>query len=327
MAELAARRRLVTLDDALDALARPDLPPDDPVVVTFDDGTADFADVALPIMVRHQVPVTLFVATDFVERQQSFPNDGAPLSWAALRDGLATGLLTVGSHTHTHALLDRLDERGAEIELDRSLDLIDERLGVRATHFAYPKARLGSPTAERAVRSRFRSAALGGTGPNRYGHTDPYRLTRSPVQVSDGLRWFRHKVEGGMAAEGALRRALDLAAPEGYRRAFVEGGTPVRQLLADHLHWDDTHHPLVGALLERLRSAEPAGPAALVVPLSEREQVVLRYLSSRLSAGEIADELYVSLNTVKTHIKSIYRKLDTNRRWDAVKRARQLQLL
>ncbi|HEX7146297.1 MAG TPA: LuxR C-terminal-related transcriptional regulator, partial [Actinomycetota bacterium] len=132
-----------------------------------------------------------------------------------------------------------------------------------------------------------------------------------------------------------LRRALDLAAPEGYRRAFVEAGMPVRLLLADHLHWDSTHHPLAGALLERLRAAEPAsragggpaGPAALVVPLSEREQVVLRYLSSRLSAGEIADELYVSLNTVKTHIKSIYRKLDTNRRWDAVKRARQLQLL
>jgi LuxR family transcriptional regulator, maltose regulon positive regulatory protein len=88
---------------------------------------------------------------------------------------------------------------------------------------------------------------------------------------------------------------------------------------------------LVGALLERLRAATPAGlaggrpsaPAALLVPLSEREQVVLRYLSSRLSAGE----RYVSLNTVKTHIKSIYRKLDTNRRWDAVKRARQLQLL
>jgi len=46
-----------------------------------------------------------------------------------------------------------------------------------------------------------------------------------------------------------------------------------------------------------------------------------------LSAGEIAAELFVSVNTVKTHIKSIYRKLDTNRRWDAVKRARQLQLL
>jgi LuxR family transcriptional regulator, maltose regulon positive regulatory protein len=73
--------------------------------------------------------------------------------------------------------------------------------------------------------------------------------------------------------------------------------------------------------------AKAAAPPPLVAPLSEREQVVPRYLSSRLSAGEIADELYVSVNTVKTHIKSIYRKLDTNRRWDAVKRARQLQLL
>jgi LuxR family maltose regulon positive regulatory protein len=138
------------------------------------------------------------------------------------------------------------------------------------------------------------------------------------------------------AAVRSMRLALDLAAAEGYRRVFVEGGTPVRVLLADHLHWDSTHHRLVGSLLERLRTATPpagrAGgralaPPPLVVPLSEREQVVLRYLSSRLSAGEIADELYVSLNTVKTHIKSIYRKLDTNRRWDAVKRARQLQLL
>jgi LuxR family transcriptional regulator, maltose regulon positive regulatory protein len=130
-----------------------------------------------------------------------------------------------------------------------------------------------------------------------------------------------------LGAMTALRAALDLAAPEGYGRPFVEGGTPVRLLLADRLRWDSTHHRLVGGLLERLRTAHAAGPAELVVPLSEREQVVLRYLSSRLSAGEIADELYVSLNTIKTHIKSIYRKLDTNRRWDAVKRARQLQLL
>jgi LuxR family maltose regulon positive regulatory protein len=147
----------------------------------------------------------------------------------------------------------------------------------------------------------------------------------------------RQELGDQVAAVRAMRLALDLAAPEGYRRTFVEGGTPVRMLLADHLHWDSAHHLLVGSLLERLRMAAPpegggapakaAASAPLVVPLSEREQVVLRYLSSRLSAGEIADELYVSLNTVKTHIKSIYRKLDTNRRWDAVKRARQLQLL
>ena len=136
------------------------------------------------------------------------------------------------------------------------------------------------------------------------------------------------------AAARSLRRALDLAGPEGFRRAFVEGGTPVRALLVDHLHRESSHRPLADTLLSRLRdstgatsSPGAAAAAALVEPLSEREQVVLRYLPSTLSAGEIADELFVSLNTVKTHIKSIYRKLDTNRRWDAVKRARQLQLL
>ena len=64
-----------------------------------------------------------------------------------------------------------------------------------------------------------------------------------------------------VAAIRSLREALDLAAPEGYRRAFVEGGTPVRALLADHLHWDSAHHLLVGSLLERLRSGRP-GPTA-----------------------------------------------------------------
>jgi LuxR family maltose regulon positive regulatory protein len=135
------------------------------------------------------------------------------------------------------------------------------------------------------------------------------------------------------AAFSSLRRALELAAPEGYRREFVEGGMPVRVLLVDHLHRDPAHRALAEGLLGRLRDSAAPGPpvpaaaAVLVEPLSEREQVVLRYLPSSLSAGEIADELYVSLNTVKTHIKSIYRKLETNRRWDAVKRARQLQLL
>jgi LuxR family maltose regulon positive regulatory protein len=136
------------------------------------------------------------------------------------------------------------------------------------------------------------------------------------------------------AAARSLRRALDLAGVEGFRRAFVEGGTPVRALLVDHLHRESSHRALAEMLLARLRdtpgaisSPGAAAGAALVEPLSEREQVVLRYLPSTLSAGEIADELFVSLNTVKTHIKSIYRKLDTNRRWDAVRRARQLQLL
>jgi LuxR family maltose regulon positive regulatory protein len=190
-------------------------------------------------------------------------------------------------------------------------------------------ARLQLAGGDPATAGRTLSPMLAG-GP---GHPPPELPLTIAAHLLDALA--NQQLADSAAAARSLSRALDLAAPEGYRRVFVEGGPPVRVLLADHLHWDNTHHLLVGSLLERLRTAAaaagPAGRAAaagpLVVPLSEREQVVLRYLSSRLSAGEIADELYVSLNTVKTHIKSIYRKLDTNRRWDAVKRARQLQLL
>jgi peptidoglycan/xylan/chitin deacetylase (PgdA/CDA1 family) len=213
MAELAAERRVVTIDEALDVLAGDTVPPrapdGDPVVVTFDDGTADFVEVALPILERHRVPATLYVATDFVEHGRAFPDRGAPASWSALGDALATRLVTIGSHTDTHALLDRLALAETEVELDRSRELIGERLGVSADHFAYPKALLGSPSAQAAVRSRFRSAAIAGTRPNPYGRTDPYRLNRSPIQVADGLRWFRRKAEGGMALEGTLRDLLD----------------------------------------------------------------------------------------------------------------------
>ena len=197
------------LDSALDVLEEQAPPPIDPVVVTFDDGTADFVDVALPVLVRHRVPATLYVATDHVERQVPFPNDGTPISWAGLRDARDTGLVTMGSHTHSHALLDRLPPEQADAEIRRSVALIEDRLGVRAEHFAYPKAVAASPANEELVRGRFRSAALAGTKSNPYGCTDVHRLARSPIQAADGLRWFERKLRGGMRLEDDLRRLLN----------------------------------------------------------------------------------------------------------------------
>jgi peptidoglycan/xylan/chitin deacetylase (PgdA/CDA1 family) len=209
LARLMAGPGVVGLNDALAALAGPPPSSPDPVAITFDDGTADFVEEALPILVRHRVPATLYVATDFVEHGRPFPDAGAPVSWSGLADAISTGLVTVGSHTHTHALLDRLSADGVDGELDRSIDLIGERLGVEARHFAYPKALAGSPAADRAVRARFASAALAGTQANTYGGTDPYRLARSPIQVDDGLAFFARKVAGGMRMEDDLRRLVN----------------------------------------------------------------------------------------------------------------------
>jgi peptidoglycan/xylan/chitin deacetylase (PgdA/CDA1 family) len=208
IAELAATRHVVSLVDGLARLADRSALRDAAVAITFDDGTADFADLALPVLVQHGVPVTLYVATDFIERGAAFPNEGVPLTWTALSEALATGLVAVGSHTHTHSLLDRLPPGKIAAELDRSIELIGERTGATAAHFAYPKAVPGSPDADALVRTRFLSAALAGTRVNRAG-ADPYRLARSPVQYSDGMRWFRHKAAGGLGLEDTLRRLLN----------------------------------------------------------------------------------------------------------------------
>lgn len=208
---LGRHHRLLTLDDAadeLDAASDDDVEPG--VVLTFDDGTQDWVDHVLPALEHHGAPATFYVATDFVERRVEFPGGGTPITWEGLATMAASPLVTVGSHTHRHRLLDRIP--GAEIdeELDRSSELLRERVGVDAAHFCYPKAVAGSPAAEAAIRRRFRTAVLAGTRPNHRG-VDLHRLHRSPVQRSDGARWFRRKARGGMRLEDDVRRMANRA--------------------------------------------------------------------------------------------------------------------
>ncbi len=174
------------------------------VVVTFDDGTADFVELAAPILERHSIPATLFVATKFIDEGIEFPDHGQPATWSGLADTMSSDLVTIGSHTHSHALLDRLPPDRIADELDRSVGLIGQHLNVEVRHFAYPKALVPSPAAEAQVRSRFSSASLAGTRANPVG-ADVFRLRRSPIQVLDGERWFTRKLNGGLGLEDDLR--------------------------------------------------------------------------------------------------------------------------
>ncbi|HEX2381695.1 MAG TPA: polysaccharide deacetylase family protein [Acidimicrobiales bacterium] len=206
MAALAATGKVVALGDGLDAL---DSEPDGArIAVTFDDGTADLVDVALPILVRHGIPSTWYLATSFIDEQRPFES-GRALTWSAVREACSTGLVSIGSHTHRHRLLDRAPEADVVDELDRSIGSIGDNLGAAPSDFAYPKALLGSTAAQTAVRCRFRSAALAGTRANVAGKTDVYRLARSPIQVNDGRVWFERKVAGGMSFEHTMREVVN----------------------------------------------------------------------------------------------------------------------
>jgi LuxR family transcriptional regulator, maltose regulon positive regulatory protein len=153
-----------------------------------------------------------------------------------------------------------------------------------------------------------------------------------PARVEAGVleAVARHELKDTAGADVVFRNALTLAAPNSYRRAFVDGGPAVRTLLVDQIRHGTDQRALVAELiaaLERRAGSVDLTKPQLLEPLSERERAVLRYLPTMMSNAEIASELFLSVNTVKTHLKSIYRKLGTTRRRDAVERARRLELL
>jgi LuxR family maltose regulon positive regulatory protein len=134
----------------------------------------------------------------------------------------------------------------------------------------------------------------------------------------------RHSLGRPDEASQALEQALAIASAEGYRRPFA--GLPLRRLLQRQLDRPTAYGPLVAELLDALQQDDDP-PAGLLEPLSERERAVLRLLPTLLSYPEIGGELFVAANTVKTHVKSIYRKLDVGSRREAVARARTLRLI
>jgi LuxR family transcriptional regulator, maltose regulon positive regulatory protein len=140
----------------------------------------------------------------------------------------------------------------------------------------------------------------------------------------------RDAVDDEDGALRALERALDLAEPRGYSAVIARYGAPVRSLLRRRVARGTAHRALAGELLSALDEQPAAGArptTALLEPLSQRELAVLRFLPTMMSNAEIAAEMFVSVNTVKTHLKHVYRKLDVTDRRDCVTRARELRLL
>lgn len=131
----------------------------------------------------------------------------------------------------------------------------------------------------------------------------------------------------GVAALVPFNRALTLAEPEGYVRLFIGEGAPMVALLRQAARSGKLSE-YVNRLLKA--SGTPTGPPPVNRgsndPLSERELEVLRWLTSELNGPDLASQLGVSLNTLRTHTRNIYGKLGVNTRRAAVRRAGELGL-
>jgi O-antigen biosynthesis protein len=164
--------------------------PEHTVVVTFDDGFADFTDHALPIMTRYGITSTMYVVTGCVGSTSTWlesvgEGDRPMLGWADI-DSLAEAGVEVGAHTHSHPQLDIINRGTAWEEIRRSKGVLEDRLGREIPSFAYPFGFHGPRVRALVERAGFRSAcavkdALSGPG------DDPLAIARVIVPGETGV--------------------------------------------------------------------------------------------------------------------------------------------
>jgi peptidoglycan/xylan/chitin deacetylase (PgdA/CDA1 family) len=194
--------------------------PDRAVVITFDDGYADFAEHALPELLGRSLPCTLYVATGFLEgrasRVRCRPPD-AMLQWSQLGE-LASSGVEIGAHSHSHFQLDTLRRGEAREEITRSKALLEDALQVEVPSLAYPHG-YSSPTVRSLVRAAGFESAAGVKNAFSSETDDLFSLARLMIfstTTGDELdRWLR----GLGAPPTPARERVSTRVWRGYRRS------------------------------------------------------------------------------------------------------------
>jgi peptidoglycan/xylan/chitin deacetylase (PgdA/CDA1 family) len=165
--------------------------------LSFDDGYADVAEHALPVLERHGFRATVFVATGVTDghaKLEWYDRQPALISWDEIAQ-LDGGAFTFGAHTVTHANLPALGEAEARREITDSRRELEERLGREVDLFCYPAGLFGDRERRLVAEAGFRLAVSTEPGPNAAA-TDRLALRRNQVDARDTLLDFRAKVAG-----------------------------------------------------------------------------------------------------------------------------------
>ena len=225
--------------------------------------------------------------------------------------------------------------------LDQRLSLVESRAYVAAGDTSAAAAaaeRAGGGSSPEAAAALAHAWLAAGDGKNARLMLASALAARSGeperVRVQAGLADARLSYYSGDRARGrrSLAHALRLAEREQLRLPFVLEQDWIGPVLRCDPELSGIHRRLFPSAPRHDQPPAPSGlsPEATVLvvePLTEREREVLRHVSGMLNTAEIASEMYISINTVKAHLKSSYRKLAATHRGEAVRRARQLELI
>jgi len=260
---------------------------------------------------------------------------GAVAYLVAARGALAEGRATVAAQIITRARSGWL----VPAWLDQQLSLVESRAWAAAGD-----VRAALAAAERAGDSAAAVVTLAHARAVT-GDSDGAMRVLAPAlaachQLPDPVRLYalltdaRLRYASGDSARGrrTLASALRVAEREQLRLPLVLERDWLEPALRRDPELVDTHRRLLAPILGREQLPAPPrardqAPVLVVEPLTERELEVLTHVSGMLNTAEVADEMYISVNTVKTHLRNIYRKLSADHRNEAVRRARELQLI
>ena len=173
--------------------------PKKPVLITFDDGFADFFTEALPVLKRYQFPATLYIATGFTGSTSHWlKHEGeasrAMLTWDQIAEINASGI-ECGAHTHSHPQLDILPLPKANQEITQSKELLEQHLGKKVETFAYP---FGYHT--RAIQRQIKAMGFTSACAVKYqmssANTNPFALARLLVDADTSEEMFAALLNG-----------------------------------------------------------------------------------------------------------------------------------
>jgi peptidoglycan/xylan/chitin deacetylase (PgdA/CDA1 family) len=172
--------------------------PERPVVITFDDGSADFADEALPALAARGLACTLYVTTGFLEGSPQ-PVTARPfgpmLHWRQLGE-LRRDRLEIGAHSHSHPQLDQLSAAALRDELTRSRGLLEDRVGRLVTTLAYPYGYSSARVRREVGAAGYEIAAAVANRMSAAGGDDALAIPRLTVRSSTSLATFE-RIAGG----------------------------------------------------------------------------------------------------------------------------------
>ncbi|GGO65674.1 polysaccharide deacetylase family protein [Nonomuraea cavernae] len=187
----------MTLGDLVASLNKTSAMPVKPIVITFDDGYADFHSHALPLLERHRFPATVFLTSGWVA-------DAGPdaagralddmLSWGQAREIAQTGI-EIGGHSHSHPQLDQLRTEDLRQELRKNKGLLEEKIGAPVATMAYPFG-YSSARVRREVRKAGYFAACAVSNAIAADRHDMLAIPRLTVAGNTTISMFRRAVEG-----------------------------------------------------------------------------------------------------------------------------------